>query len=674
MRFLLPAFRVGVLGLAMLRAAHALAQQPAPVQEPTVKYGKITPDAFQKNPYPPDSSAEGVVLYELGETHLDYTENKFWVVYSLHRRLHILKKSATDRATVSVRLYRAGSGATEDLSGLDGATYNVTAGAVVTDKLTKTGIVTERVSDNVSLQKFTLPNVREGSIIEYRYTIRTPFTISNNPRTWAFQDDIPTLWSEYRVTFPDSFYYKMLMNGYLAMTINQVKAVTVPLFTGEEPVTAQMYRFAVANSSAIRSEAYITTTNDYLTKIDFELASINFPGQVTRNFSVGWDAMDKTLLDEANFGGQYKRAAFLREVATLLKTNHPATDTMARIGAACRVIGTAMKWDETSSYYSTSIKKAYEAKKGDAADINLTLIALLREMGYDANPVVLSTRAHGRFSRESALLKQLNYVVAHLDMGGRDVLLDATEPYLRPGTLPLHALNGVGRLILPDSRSRFIALNPAERDVEATSAQYTIDQEGVITGILTQSFAGYAGYRTRKTYRSEGETAYLNGVKKEHTGWQIEKTAFSGIDDPNKSFVTAYTLTVGEGATVAGDRLYFRPLLTEGQLANPFKDPERRYPVDFGTLNDETYTATFTIPAGYQVEDVPKPMQIVLPGNGGRFLFQVAANGQTVQATSRLSLKKPVYFAEEYPALRELFAQVVAKHAEQVVLKRETAK
>ena len=671
MRFIIPAFCTGVLGVAIFSATHVHAQQPAPIQEPTVKYGKIAPESFQKNPFPSDSTAEAVVLYELGETHLEYTENKFWVVYALHRRLRILKKSATDRATVSVQLYRTGSGSAEDLSGLDGATYNLTAGAVVTDKLTKTGIVTERVSDNVSLQKFTLPNVREGAIIEYRYTIRTPFTISNNPRTWAFQDDIPTLWSEYRVIFPDSFYYKMLMNGYLALTVNQVNSVTTPLFTGEEPVTAQSYRFAVANSSAIRSEAHITTTSDYTTKIDFELASINFPGQVTRNFSVGWEAMDKTLLNDGDFGGQYKRAAFLREVATLLKTNHPATDTMARIGAACKVVSTTMKWDETSSYYTKSIKKAWEAKKGDAGDMNMTLIALLREMGYDANPVVLSTRTHGRFNRESALLKQLNYVVAHLDVGGRDLLLDATDPYLKPGTLPLRALNGVGRLILPDNRSRFIALNPTERDIQATSAQYTIDDEGAIAGTLTHSFAGYASYRNRKDYKTDGETAYLDGVKKEHTGWQIEKATFAGADDPDKSFTSTYTLTVGEGATVAGDRLYFRPMLTEGQLTNPFKDPERLYPVDFGMLTDETYTATFTMPAGYQAEELPKPVQMSLPNNGGRFLFQVSANEQTIQTVSRLSLKKPVYFAEEYPALRELFTQVVAKHAEQIVLKKK---
>jgi hypothetical protein len=41
-----------------------------------------------------------------------------------------------------------------------------------------------------------------------------------------------------------------------------------------------------------------------------------------------------------------------------------------------------------------------------------------------------------------------------------------------------------------------------------------------------------------------------------------------------------------------------------------------------------------------------------------------------VQVVSRLSLRKPVYRPGEYQPLRELFAQVVAKHAELVVLKR----
>jgi hypothetical protein len=73
------------------------------------------------------------------------------------------------------------------------------------------------------------------------------------------------------------------------------------------------------------------------------------------------------------------------------------------------------------------------------------------------------------------------------------------------------------------------------------------------------------------------------------------------------------------------------------------------------------------------VEEMPKGASISLPDNGGRFLYQIAALSENrFQVVSRLSLRRPVYSAEEYSALRELFSMIVAKHAEQMVLKRTT--
>lgn len=114
-------------------------------------------------------------------------------------------------------------------------------------------------------------------------------------------------------------------------------------------------------------------------------------------------------------------------------------------------------------------------------------------------------------------------------------------------------------------------------------------------------------------------------------------------------------------------------MLTEAHGENPFKEAERLYPVDFGTQIEETFTATYTLPEGFQVEEMPKPVSMVLPDNGGRFLYQLAVtNGNQLQVVSRIILRKTRYLAGEYGPLRELFSRIAAKHAEQVVLKRGT--
>ncbi|WP_461149958.1 transglutaminase domain-containing protein [Spirosoma pulveris] len=665
-QFPLPMILCLCFGLSVGLAQSNKESDPAPV----VKFGKISPDQFSISSA--DSTAEAIVLYDYGEVTFENSSSDLWMVSRFHVRIQIRKKSAYDRATIALLTRRGNAGQHEFVHDFDGYTYNLTKEGVSIDRLTKTGHFTEKATDQLWIEKYTLPNVREGSIIDYQYTIRTPFGVSYNPKTWRFQQDIPVKWSEYRITIPDYFFYKVLQSGYIEMTVNKRESKTTNIFPGQMGGSASAYRFAMKDVPAFRDEAYITTADDYIAKIEFELASYQIPsvtGFISKNIAVGWEAMDKTLLDDPDFGGQINRAGFLRETAKVLTGQ--GTDTLSRIKAAYNFIRQSIKWNDEASYWSRSIKKVFDAKKGDAGDINLMLIALLREMDIDANPVILSTRSHGRINESYALLKKFNYVVAHVSVGGKDVLLDATDPYLPPGMLPSHCLNGTGRLVHP-TKARFISLLPAERNVEVYNTRLVIDSNGDLSGSLAHSHGGYSAWSSRKRFAAQGKAKYLEGVQKEHGSWQIEKADFSGTDVTSGIFNEEYTVTIPEACSKAGDRLYLHPMLTEGRSVNPFRESERLYPVDFGVLIDETFSATYTIPKGFQVEEMPKAVSMVLPENGGRFLYQVVADGDNLQVISRISLRRTQYFAGEYGPLRELFSKIVAKHAEQVVLKRVT--
>lgn len=663
-----PCLRLLVLTVVLCASytITTLAQKAAD-PAPPIKLGKISTDQFAT--FSTDSTAEAVVLYDFGDVSINVTGNDLWLDFIHHVRIQIRKKSAYDRAIVQIPTRRGTGSLHEFVRDIEGYTYNLANGQVTTDKLTKTGYFTEKASDQFSIEKFTLPNVREGSIIEYKYTLRTPFSVNYNPRTWRFQQDIPVNWSEYRITIPDYFYYKMLFGGYLELAVNEKQSQSVNLIPGYPGAPATAYRFVVKDAPAFRDEAYITTEDDYLSKIDFELASYSLPDIANKNVSVSWEAMDRTLLDDANFGGQIKRSGFLQETVKTLLSQH--TDTLARVMAAYDFVRQNIKWNGQSSIWARTIKKVFDDKKGDAADINLMLIALLREMKIDAHPVILSTRSNGRIHEAYALLKKFNYVVAHVSIGGKDMLLDATDAYLKPGMLPLHCLNGTGRLVHP-TQARFVSLAPSERDIEVNNAVFTLNEEGDVSGQLTHLHNGYSAWSARKQFATDGKAKYLESVRKKRPNWQVDKAEFTGTAPVGDAFNAEYTLTIPDACTQAGDRLYFRPLLTEAHGDNPFKEPKRSYPVDFGIPIDETFSAIYKLPAGFQVEELPKPLAIALPENGGRFTYQVTVVNGDLQVVSRILLRKAMYFADEYPFLRELFSQIVAKHAEQVVLKRDT--
>jgi len=635
------------------------------VVEPKIKFGEFNLADVEMKSYDKDSTADAVVLYDYGQTSFEVRSGVINIRFIYHGRIKILKKSALDLGTISMRLVKGGYERDQFITDIKGFTYNMENGEVKKEKLSKESIFIEKAVGEMQNVKITMPNVKEGSVIEYTYTIDTPFGVSLNPSTWTFQGVHPVKWSIYEITIPEYFIYRTLMSGYLNLTANENKPVNMTL--GSHATSGLLQRFVMKDAPAFRNEAYITNIGDYVSKIDFELASVMWPNVLMKDFSLDYAALNKTLLESSLLGGQLKRTGFLDDIAKEIKSKH--TDSTARLQAACEYLQKNVKWNGNYSIYSNNLKKVLDSRKGDAGDINLLLVALLRELGFDANPVILSTRGHGKIHEQYALLKRFNCVVAHIEQNGKDLLLDATEEFLKLGMLPVDCLNGKGWLVHQD-KARFISLNPIEKDFGFKKANLIIDEEGELKGVFSKAYAGYGGWREKKEFKEKGLEKYLEEARKENTSWVIEKADYLNTDDSGAPMESQYQVSMNDYVTKAGNMLYLKPMLSEGTKENLLKAKERVYPIDFAFPIEETFMATFELPKGYSVVELPKNIALNLPENGGRFTYASAVNDNKLTVTSRIQLRKSVYYAEEYPFLQEFFDKIVEKHNEQIVLKK----
>ena len=643
-------------------------QQTEPI--PVVEFGKMTPDQFAFSST--DTTAEAVVLYESGDIAYEVNVDQNWVIFTHHVRMLIRRKAAYERATVAVTLRRGEGMLNEKMSELEGRTYNLVNGRVVTDPLDlKTARFTEKATENYWIEKFTMPNVREGSVVEYKYTIRTPFYISRSPKTWRFQRDVPVDWSQFHIVLPHGFPHRLILWGSLKLTIEDIKATKISLVPGQIRSNAQESFYAIKNVPAFKRENYISTEEDYISKIDFERPNfLDLDSKKDVDFAFSWDAIDKRLQINKSFGIQLTPTDWVRKQAVaLVDKQTDKVDTLSRVLTVYNFVRRTMTWNGDYSIWASDLKQVLTDKKGDSGDINLLLIAMLRALNIEAYPIILSTRSHGLITEDLALLGKFNYVVAQVNAGGRTLLLDATDPYLKPGMLPTHCLNGQGRLIDPPN-SRFVSLAPKDRVASVKTAQFALSESGELSGTLTHSYGGYAAWVNHKLFASAGKDKYLEAARKVNSGWQIKEATFTDANQQEDAFKVDYNLVIADACTPVGERLYFKPMLTEAHTENPFKENYRRYPIDFAIPIDEAFSATYILPTGFQIEELPKPVSIVLPGDGGRFLYQVVADNNRLRVNSRITLRKPMYMPSDYPALRELFIQIVAKHAEQVVLKR----
>ncbi|MGI4762737.1 MAG: DUF3857 domain-containing protein [Janthinobacterium lividum] len=667
-----------------LSALVAAAQTPAP-KEPAplpLRFGQPDPADFDAASFVADSGAVAVVLCDYGTARFGSVAGEMSIIHERTVRLKILKKAGYDYATVEIPLYHKGENA-EKLSNLRGFTYVRGAdGKLTKTKLDANGAFEEKRTDNLKVRKFTLPGVQEGAVVEYAYTVTSTFF--SNFQDWTFQREIPTRWSEFRTSIPQVYQYKALYQGYLPLAINEMGKGSVTLLltrqvgtlagttAGESTVSlsTEQHRWVIRNAPAFREEPYLTTSNDYLARMNFELAGIQMPDEPYRDLTDSWTKKNKVLLEDEFFGLALKHGSFLEVAIKPLVAQYP--DPAARAAAVRELVIKSVKYDGTNRYHASApLKKSYELHRGTAADVNLLLIAALRQAGLATQPVLLSTRAHGRVSQEYPLLEQFNYVVALVEQPGQpDLLLDATEPLLPAGALPRRCLNRIGHTVPETGEGRWVNLEPSQRYLHFQNVKLTLDAQGNLAGQVQDEYSGYAALEAREQMQQLGEKKYVAQLAATHPGWEIPTYAFSAQGEVNKSLALRYDLRQPAATPGVAQELYLKPLEAFGEGQNPFRHAERNYPVDIGLLHHEIIVLTLELPAGYSAE-LPKSASLMLPDKGGRYIYSAASPSPgTVQLSSRLTLDKPVYSAQEYQALRELYRQMLAKQAEALVIRK----
>ena len=651
-----------LLLLFLLLFSHLiLAQKPSPIE-----FGNIPLEDLQMKTYAKDSSAEAVVLCDFGDYSYTFNDNYPYVIYKRHVRIKILKKSGFDRASIRIG-YRVGyDKKNETIRDFKAVTYNVENASIIEYPIDEKSIFEDKANKAYYYKTFTLPQIREGSIIEYSYEMESG--IWYDLRSWEFQKNIPVVWSELRGKIPGYFNFNVTLQSLTSLYINENEEGRDNFMRGSIKDPYLQYRFVMKDIPALKTEPFLTTIENFRSKIDFELSATYFPNQAKMDYSQTWEALNTTLLMNENFGKAIKRFDKAEDIAKDLKIHH--LDTLGLVTAAYKLIQTTMQWNEIEQFGTTeNLDKIFEKRTGTSAEINLMLVRLLRECGLEANPVILSTRHNGRVS-DLVLLDRFNYVVAHIMLRGKDVLLDATNNLMTLGMLPIRCLNERGRLIAKKG-SRWIAIVPSPVRKKITINTMTIGTDQSIKGNSQITFVGHSAADFRNAVLLKGKDSYLSNYKKNRPNQAIESLEIINLDTLEKEASLSVKTTFNEAYSMAGERIYITPMLGEGERNNPFNLNERQYPVDFGVPQEETYIANFLLPVGYAVEEMPKMENVLLPNNGGRFLFSCINENGELKITSKITLKKAIYSPEEYHSLREFYSKIVSKHAEQVVLKKQ---
>ncbi|MCA5005842.1 DUF3857 domain-containing protein [Sphingobacterium bovistauri] len=606
----------------------------------------------------PEQDAQAIFLLETGKTHLDISDSDrgLRIFHTYKARIKILSQEGFNQANFTVPLYKFGKDFeyTEDITG---KTYNYENGRIVETIMDHKNIVTENKNDFLRLTKFTLPNIKVGSIIEIEYRVVSPDIF--NFRSWQYQSDIPKLRSEYNVRIPAITNYNVVLKGILKLEDTKTKRENGCIAIFGTRVDCSNITYTMSNIPSFKEEAYMLAPKNYISAINFELVEMTNQNGGVNKYTKAWKDVDLELMTERSFGGQLKKVNFMRDQLdpAILKNQ----DTIFRAKEVYRWVSQHIRLNNVYGKFAQyGIEDALKSKSGNVGDINLALITALNAADIEAYPVIISTRNNGLPHDLHPILTDFNYVIAAVKLNNEFILVDATDPLAPFGQLPLHCINGRGRIIYSRKSSEWIELSNKIISMKEYSFKGKLTLDGKLQGTLSITTAGLDALNRRKSIiEFPSFEEYAEDFDDKLNNISIQKSTLTGLDNPEQLLIEEYKVDIKLKDELKPGLIQFNPIFISRTTKNPFNLDERNYDVDLGARKIEKHSVEIELPEGFTFNHGPKHMNMVLPDNSARYYYKSSTSENKLTVAQQLSLDKAIYTSQEYFGLKELFSRVI---------------
>jgi Domain of Unknown Function with PDB structure (DUF3857) len=654
-----------IIGLLAAHVGHG--QISARVISMDTLVSEVRPADFHPMSPVVDSNANVVVLRDSGSADLEGGFVGWQVTQKRYRRLLIRNKNGFDAAKVNLSY---------DLAinlfgiGFQGYTCNLVGDSVVKTEIDTGEIFLEMTSGGWMKERIAFPNVKEGSIIEYSYSIVSHSIYTFHP--WTFQGEYPCLKSTYRMSFPETFNYVVTTQGFLPVSRKDEARDTV-YGMGTYTIKTKSYniQWEMDDVPAFKAEPYISAPDNYTAGLRFQLSEYT-DLQTRRRIKVlnTWDEVNKNLYKSKSFGGIMTTSShwLRKEMRAIVDDSVNAMDKARAVYAYVRDhftnLGRHILADEDQS-----LKDIFKSHRGSVAEINLLLTAMLREEGLTADAVILSTRDNGKITPSYPVMENFNYVVVRLRIEGGTYFLDAAEPRMGFGHLPADCYNGYARVVSEKPDSAYLDADSLSESKISTLMLTNTDHGDSLTGAYSAQQGYYGSEDIRDEIADKDEKTYFEAERKSYP-FAVEMT--DRRVDSLKQYDLPVTIHYSIGFSIGDeDRIYFSPMMGEGMKENLFSAAERHYPIEMPFRMDELFVMRMEIPKGYEIEEMPKPARVLLGDGDGSYEYLFQTDDESIQFRSRLVLKRTYFQADAYQPLRDFYTVVMKKQGEVIVFRKK---
>ena len=647
-----------------------------------MKFGKPTKEEMQMTTYAADPDAEAVVLCRLTDVEYSVQNIGFLTDYKEKCRIKVLKPSGARLAKVVIPYqvamsvynnigglktngmslpkpdgssdsYFEGEGVSmtedifavegdEDLESLKATAFNLEGSKVVKTSLKKSDIVKTKIDDHNYQVEFTVPNVKEGTVIEYEYTIHSQ--LFWQLRDWYAQREIPVAYAKLDMNIPSYLIFNIEDHGIQRLTYTctagsmNFKLDSDPL-AKQSKVMTNHYVYVGRDLMAIHKDDYVWNAQDYCAGITAELKQYRLPGTAQMDYARTWEQIDEMILTSDDLGIRLNERSPLSKELKEAKIEEIA-DLKQRTEAVFKLVMSKVNWNGKYKISPALTTETLKNQGGSNADINLLLIQSLNEVGLTAAPVMLRTRDLGVLPYNFPALRKLSTFIVGVVMPGANVYLDASSKngYLNVLAEPL--LVERARLVQKKGKSAWVNLQRLSKSQKSTIINAKLASDGTLTGTQTTRYEGLAAMN----YRNEkGITAFAPDV--------TEETTFTrnGEVDGNTIKICPFPTIIAE---------------------NPFTAEVRKTPVEFRSLGTHRVVVNITLPEGYMLDGEQRNTTVITQDKGLEGRILTTTGDGKIQLSCQFSINKILHSDKSYADLHLIFDDVMKYTSEKLTIKK----
>jgi len=525
-----------------------------------------------------------------------------------------------------------------------------------------------------------LPNVQAGSLIEYTYKVHYKEKIPDgyqHPEHYIFERGFTYPAAEWDVQ--RELYLK---HGHFVLI--PVRGAHVAEFTRALKTDREVQRlsdgrllFEIDDVQAFEEEEYAYPEE-------------NLKGTMNLYYEVGffspqsyWRGVANSLGKEYDsFIGAKKSKVIDAEVSRLLTPKGSDEASLRKLYVRAQQIR-AMDYENSKTGKELKQEHLGENKNAEQVlqhgygygdDINLLFIAMARSAGFEANPLLLSSRRHAFFTEGFPNQHQLNSLVAMVIAGGKSYILDPQSPYCPFELLPWSLTDAGGMLASFTKPGRMTTPMPeSNQAVLRTVGNLKLNEEGTLRGRLTASYEGQEALAERQwaigeddvKRREHLEAAMKSKLRMEAT---VKLLSVDGWEKTGEPLKIEYEIEVPGYATPAGQRFVFSLGVLHVMDKNPFSSPRRTHEVYFEFPSESYEEIAIELPPGIQVEGLPVNDKV----DAGAVTYQLVAksDGSVLRITRSRRIGVFSVSVREYQNLRKYFENVLTEDSRQVTIRK----